>query len=182
MFWSQRSRLGLGEAAFYFCNHAAEAVCPSSTIILKFWTMKLPPHNHRALKLFEFTSFFSSTKVSSQCFYLLQVFHSSKQQIGLSDMHGVPCTNLGRVLFWRQFFCCAQWPGAFQVSEPLSEADKPCASILSEIRAFEPSETLRRRCSGLARQKDKKLLWRMVVGSIWWLHAWVVRSPDLPLP
>ena len=66
--------------------------------------MKLPHHNHRALKLFEFTSFFSSTKVSPQCFYFLQVFHSSKQQVGLSDLHGVPCTNLGRVLFLKAFF------------------------------------------------------------------------------
>ena len=65
-----------------------------------FWTRKLPPDNHRALKLFEFTSFFSSTKVSPQCFYFLQVFHSSKQQIGLSDLHGVPCTNLGRDFFF----------------------------------------------------------------------------------
>ena len=115
--------------------------------------MKLPPHNHRALKVFE------STKVSPQCFYFLQVFHSSKQQkIGLSDLHGVPCTNLGRDFFLEGlFFCCAQRLVVFEVSEPLSEADKPCASILSEIRAFEPSETLRRRCSGLARQKDTKL-------------------------
>ena len=93
-----------------------------------FWTMKLPPHNHRALKVFE------STKVSPQCFYFLQVFHSSKQQkIGLSNLHGVPCTNLGRDFFiGRPFFCCAQRLVVFEVSEPLSEAHKPCASILSE--------------------------------------------------
>ena len=109
-------------------------------------------------------------------FYFLQVFHSSKQQVGLSDLHGVPCTNLGRVLFLKAFFCSAQWLVVFQVSEPLSEADKPCASILSEIRAFEPSETLRRRCSGLARQKDKKLCGATLT-KYWKLHTYQFTVP-----
>ncbi len=43
MFWSQTSRLGLGEAAFYFCNHAAEAICPFSTIILNHETATPQP-------------------------------------------------------------------------------------------------------------------------------------------